>query len=210
MDLELIILFAILLLIAVFLGSYIRFYVKYEDDLVVYAKFLGFRTRIYPRQIRKEMSAKKMRRLSRKLHKKDRKTKKRSAKSQKSEKAFKSVDSVSLSRNLLRIFIPIIKGLMGRVKVRFNKLLIVVATGDAASTAVSYAAVCNAVGVLIDMFEEKNEWDIRFSSVECRCDYTAESFSSEVDIDIRIRIWQALGLLMKVFINSNKLVQTEV
>lgn len=102
-------------------------------------------------------------------------------------------------KELLDLIIIILKRFIGKVKIKVKQLDINVATGDAASTALSYTVVCNTLDVLIDILSDKDRVDCRFISPRVGCDYTSDRFSAYVDILISIRIWQVIkGLFESV------------
>ena len=204
----LIIIAVILLLIILLLNLYVGAQLVYEDELRVYVRVCGVKIQLYPKKPPKQrISKKELQKLQTKLRRKKPKTAKKAV--DKPQKEKKKKDTAATAKEMLNILMPFIKGFMGKAKFIIKKLDITVSTDDAASTALMYTAVCDTLNILIDMLRAKEEWDVRFGHMECRCDYTAGSSSFDTDIMIKIKIWQALVLMLKTVMKSLHLIQPE-
>ena len=196
-----IILSAVILFIVLLLFSYVRIYVVYEDALKAYLRLFGIiKLRLYPAKApERYISAKKMKALGRKSRKK---SKPRSAKRKNKEEESVSKGIAETVEELYRLVSVILKRFAYKVKIRVRKLDIRVATDDAAKTALVYAAVCNSLTLLTELITGFDKLKCSIDSMDCRCDFVADSFSMETDIEIKIRIHNVLLSVMGVIVDT--------
>lgn len=102
---------------------------------------------------------------------------------------------VSMITDLARVFLTRF-GKHLRIKVR--RLVVVVGSEDAATTAVTYGAVCGAVQCFMELID--NCLDVRFpksSEIKVIPDFTADKSSAEIDITFSFRVWQIFDMLIR-------------
>lgn len=190
----LIILAVVVLLITLLLTSDVKISITYlNNELTAYCGFLYlFKIPLYPSaQPRRYMSVKELEKSSKK--KKVKKVSPQKNKKDEDEKKGKSFSDIrDMLREILELIGIVFKRFIGRIKFRFNTLDITVAASDAATTALTYAAVCSTLDVLLDMLSDKKRVNCEFVSPSVECDFLAEKFSANIDILISVRIWQAL------------------
>ena len=184
--------------------------IKYSDELALDVG-LGFvKYRITPKPKKKiklsDYSAKALRKKREAEKKKSAKKKKgkdeTAKKAPAKEKKKRTVsDILALVRFVLRVAKILVKKFGSYLKIKINKLVLNVATGDAASTAITYGAVSQAIAYLFAFFE--NKFKIRYeknSETYIGCDFLSEKWSADVDITFSIRIWQIVSLALKALI----------
>ena len=102
---------------------------------------------------------------------------------------------ISMVTDLARAFLSRF-GKHLRIKVR--RIVLVVGSEDAATTAVTYGAVCGAVQCFMELID--NCLDVRFpksSEIKVLPDFTADRSSAEIDITFSFRVWQIFDMLIR-------------
>lgn len=82
--------------------------------------------------------------------------------------------------------------------IKVRRLVIIVGSEDAATTAILYGAVCGAVQCLLELFH--NCLNIRFvrsTDIRVEPDFTALKPQAEVDITFSVRVWQIFDMLIR-------------
>ncbi len=187
------ILLAVVALILLALLSNVRIYIVYDKELYSYYRvFWFYKDQLYPEKgPEKYISAKKLKGRRRKLQKK--RTKRLTDKKESIGEVF--TDVRDMVTELLELIYIILKRFLGRVDIIVRKLDITVATDDAASTALTYAFVCDSVGVFADMLSNSERISCSFEEMDCRCDYISTQSKVEADVLIKIRIIRIIKVL---------------
>ena len=182
--------------------------VEYNGELALSVRVLFIKIKILPKKDNRKkvrsMSRKKSERIERQLKKKaDKKQLKKAAKKEKkeSEKKEKEKKKVSLSGILdtVSLITSIVRAALGsffgHLRVDVAKFKITVATGDAASTAVAYGAVSQAVSYLLALFKDnKRVKGLKTAEMDVVCDFLGESPSADIKISFSIRVWHIFHL----------------
>lgn len=193
----LIIIACILLFIVSLFFVQLKFVIRYDDGLYASLHVLGLRFRLYPEKPPKQkMSVKKLRKLRKKLLKKKENEGLEKAIGKKSKKKKKKFsDIAALVKEIAYLVTKISERLFKYLRFNIKKLDIVVATDDPAKTALTFGVVCSTLNQLIDRIES-SDCRYKFGDMECRCDYLSNKFSCKADIVLKIRVWQALNVLL--------------
>ena len=97
------------------------------------------------------------------------------------------LDMISLIRELVAV---VIRRFFGHLRIRVARLKLVVATPDAATTAIAYGAACTALNLLIPTLSEVKNFKLpaedEFGVV---CDFTADTPSFDVKLSFSLRVW---------------------
>lgn len=130
--------------------------------------------------------------------------KKKSAAEQKSKAEEKRTfsDKLALVRGITRMASALIGRFFGYLHTDIRRLSISVATGDAAKTALSYAAVTGCCNALLTLLDEKST--LRFHrgcDVGVYADFLAESSEADIDIALSLSLRQALSVALHGFIS---------
>lgn len=215
-----IILTCIALFIALLLSAKVGLRIKYADGLKVYIKVLFITVQIYPFKARKKryrhsMSKRKAQKIKSSLQKKPKKEKKKKQKkaSHKKENEKKKSET-QLSKDdilsVISIVLSFIKSFVGRfsgsVRLKASRIKIVVASDDAATTAITYGAVTQAINVLFPLLDKiKTVKRLpRGKELSVRADFTADTPSIELDIEIYVRAIKAAGSFLGAAITAFK------
>ncbi len=83
-----------------------------------------------------------------------------------------------------------------RFRIDLSRIIITVATGDAASTAIMYGAIVPAVIALISLLERiTNLKGLEKADIDVRCDYLASKTTVDVDIAFSLRPYHLFDML---------------
>ena len=199
--------------------------VAYRDEVALSVRVLFFKIRILPAKEKKagphSMSRKQAAKIKKKLRAKQQK--KADAKQKKAEKkaAKKEIpkedkkkmtlpdilDILSLVRKLL---VKVVKTFFGHLRINVVRLKIRVATGDAATTAIAYGAITQAVNLLFPVLESvKNFSTPKTRDIDIVADFVGEGIEADVEFSFSLRVWHlfhvafgALGTAIKHFVKK--------
>jgi hypothetical protein len=166
------------------------------------------------RKIKEKMAKKEAKKLAKKNAKKEQKeTEQKAAAQGEGKKEKKSpgeiLDIVSLVANLVK---KVIGKFFGHLKIKLARIRLKIATGDAATTAITYGAVTQAINVffpLLDQIKTVKTPDAK--QIEVSADFCSEESEIDIKISFALRVWHlfhvafaALGELIKYFFKSMK------
>ena len=203
--------------------------IVYDGEVKLFLRVLFIKIRLVPPKKKKyphSMSAKKARKIKEKLHKKqEKKLAKKAAKKKQKEEQKKLADNkeskkpkktprdildiISLVANLIA---KVISRFFGHLKIKLMRIRIKVATGDAASTAIAYGAITQAINVFFPLIE--NIKTVRLpvaKEIDINPDFCSDECEIEVKISFSLRVWHlfhvlfvALGEFIKYLFKSMK------
>ncbi len=198
--------------------------IEYRDDVVLTVSVLGIiRIRILPtkqKKVRlghyskKKIERRKKKQLKKELEKERKKQAKKEAnkikKEQKKnisqrEKARKPTlaENLEMIKDILAMFFT---RFFKHFKIKVARLRIDLATGDPASTAILYGAVCQAVcpiAAFLEKFTNINE--LEGADISVSPNFTAESTSVDIKIAFSLRVWHLVDIglrALKIFIKT--------
>lgn len=187
--------------------------VEYDGEIVLLAKLLFIKIKLYPRKEKKHprsMSVRKARRIKKKLdakaeqerakkaEKKKEKAERRAAKKrgtadQQKKTAGEILDILSLAANLVR---KVVGRSFRYLRVKLARIKIKVGTGDAATTAIAYGAITQSVNIFFPLLEDIRSLSLpsKADDIQVIPDFTAEESEIDIKISFSIRVWQAIHL----------------
>lgn len=202
----LIIILAIVILIALLLSVKVVLRITYADSLAIYLKILFVKIRLYPSKKREKkyphsMSRRKAKKIKdsldgkKKLSKKKKQKKDKKGKPDKEKEAPDLISIVSIVTSFVKSFLKVFAG---SVRLKFSRLKIVVASEDAATTAITYGAVTQGINVLFPLLEGiKNVKKLPpKKELSVRADFLSDTPSVDIDVNIYIRVGGALKALL--------------
>ncbi len=81
----------------------------------------------------------------------------------------------------------------GHLKIKMTRVKIVVASEDAAATAVAYGAISQSLNILLPALESvKNFKSLDKAEIDVRADFLSSSPEFDVEISLSIRVWHIL------------------
>ncbi len=203
MPIPLIVLCAVLLLLVFLLTLRVRIVVRVGKRTAVELRVLFLRFRLYPKRKRlKAYSQKKLERIKRrqakkaakKALKKQRKKEKKKALAQKEDKKPKTVrQKIRFARSLLA---TLFRRTHKHLRLHAARLHVLVATGDAATTAVAYGAVSQSTSYLLTLLDRITKLKAAEPDVHIAPDFTLEKSHIDIHLVLSIRV---IGLLCTLF-----------
>ena len=184
--------------------------VKLADDTLLWLGFGIFRIKLYPRREKTiRLTDYKIDKFRKKQAKEEVKAKKKAAKKvekKKTNKVSSKVQAKSKEKRdiseLLDTVLEIVKVFLERfgryLHIKVKRLRIIVASTDAATTALLYGAVCGTVQCILELLDNtvalvvsKNE------EIVVAPDFASTKTKADVDITFSLRIWQMLDIAIR-------------
>ena len=209
----LIVILSIALLIALLLSTKVLLHIRYEESLTVYLRVLFVKIRLYPSKKEKKkhphsMSKRKAQKIKDSLQKKPKEEpKKRKSKKKEKEKEPKEapdlISIISIITNFVKSFIRIFAG---SVRIRSSRLHIVVATEDAADTAIAYGALTQAINLLFPMLDGIKTFKHlpRGKELSVSADFLSDTSKIDANVELYIRVGSALKAVCLAAIRAFK------
>lgn len=151
---------------------------------------------------------KRQKKLAAKAEKKKRKAAQKAAEKAKKKREKKALAATQPAPNLnenLNMILALLKKLYalthGKMKVRVKRLMISVATDDAAKTAILYGTVVASVSAIIEFIDRKfTRIHRRSGEMQVRADYLSEKTKAEIDIVCSIRLYRAFHIAISMLL----------
>ena len=210
-------LIVIVLFLAFLLSLKATVTVAYCGEVTLFVRVLCFKIKILPAKKKKypqSMSAKKARKIKEKREKKEAKKKlkkaeKKAAKEQKKEEKKKAkaegtlkkekksageiLDIVSLVANLLK---QVIGKFFGHLRIKIARIRLKIATGDAATTAITYGAVTQAINVLFPIIDNiKTVKTPVNKDIDISADFCSDETEIDIELSFALRVWHLFHVL---------------
>lgn len=201
----------------------------YCGEVRLYVKVLFLKIKILPakkKKYPKSMSAKKARKIKAKREKKllkkaRKKAEKKKAKEEqkraekkgeiKKEKksAGEILDIVWLVSNLIK---AVIGKFFSHLRIKVARIRLKIATGDAATTAITYGAITEAINVLFPLIDQiKTVKTPQNKDIDISADFCSEESEIDIEVSFALRVWHlfsiifaALGKLIKYIFKTVK------
>ena len=212
----LIVIICIAATVALLLSIKITLKIRYTEKLEVYLKIFFVKIKLYPSKKKKKrykhsMSKKEAQKIKDSLKKKPKKTKKK--KKEEKSKDDEKVDTASIVSIILSFVKNFIDLFARAIRLKASRIKIIVATEDAAQTALTYAAVTQSINILFPLLDKlktvKKLPHGKELSVDI--DYLSDEPSFDVDLELYIRVAGALGAVCKAAIRAfKKAVKNEI
>ncbi len=187
-----------------------RVTIAYSEDLSLTLRVLFFKIRILPAKEKKagphSMSASKAKKIREKAAKKEAKKRKAAAEKQrkkeekKAQKTDKPKKSMGEILDIVKLITDIVKVFVGRffkhLRIDVARLKIKVATGDAATTAIAYGALTQALNLLLPLLESVKTLDLpKSKELDVQADFTAEAPEVDIEISFSLRVWHLFHMI---------------
>lgn len=204
---------AIILFFAFILSLKAKITVEYNDEVHLFVKVLFIKIGILPKKDKKSgprsMSERKANKIKAKLEKKAQKKRlkkqKKKEKKQAAKNAPKKKKSLSEILDMLEmvkdIVAVVLKKFFGHLKIDIARLKIKVATGDAATTAIAYGAICDAITHLLVLLESaKNFKTPKEKDIWVVADYLEDGITADIKISFSLRVWHVLHVALSALV----------
>lgn len=200
---------AIILLILIILTLKLSVRVKLRDDVSLILGIGIFKKKLLPSKEKEvRLSDYKIDKFRKNKDKQSEKSKKK-PKKKSDKKAAMNSDGASAKEKPERDIMGLISKLLEVVKVFFKRfghhlrinvkrVHIIVASEDAATTAVLYGAVCGAVQCLFEFLYNCMHLTLpKSEEMQVVPDFTSEKIKAEIDITFSFRLWQIFDILLR-------------
>ena len=207
----LIIITCIVAIIAFLLSIKITLRIKYSDKLTVGLKILFVKIRLYPKKEKKKryphsISKRQAKKIKDSLKKKPKRLKKKKKEPKKEEKAEEKADLLTIISIVISFVKSFIRLFAGSIRVKASRLKIVVASEDAAQTALTYTAVTQSVNVLFPMLDGLKTVKRlpKGKDLSVDIDFLSDTPKIDADIELYIRVGGILKAVCGAAINAFK------
>ena len=196
--------------IAALLLLRVKIVIEYADELILYIRVLFIKIKIIPKKekrikiseyTKKKISKRQKLSEEKEKKKKQKKAEKKAAKAEAKKDPDKKkekppiLDTIRLVRVLLAIFL---KRFFGHLRIDVARLNIVVASEDAARTAIMYGYICQGVAYtveLLDRFTNLRRTDN--TEISVTPDFTSEKLIADIHIAFSLTVGQVFDILLR-------------
>ena len=195
------ILAAIFLILVLLLLLRVRFDIQCSDETAVNLRILGIKFPLYP-QTKKKV------RVSRFKKGYPKQKEKKPAEKKAEKKPEKPADTIPLGEKIETV-ISLVKLLCAKLfkhlRLDVSQIVITVGGGDAASCAITYGIVSQAVVYLLAFLDDHMKIrKKRGGEIDVRCDFTAETTTCDILISASLTVWQLLDIAISLAYNYFK------
>ena len=199
----------IILFFAFILSLKAKVTLEYNDELSLFVRVLFVKIKILPKKNKKRgphsMSERKAAAIKKRLAKKaEKKRLKKLAKAEKKKEAQKGKPHRRTLEEILEM-IESVKDIVGAVtktffshlRIDLARLHITVASDDAATTAIYYGVICDALTHLLPVLEAADGFHTpRARDISVNVDYLAEHITADVKVSMSLRVWHVLHVAL--------------
>ncbi len=179
--------------------------ISYSDDICLYVKVLFLKIKILPSKEKKQkqtMSVKKAEKIKAKLRKKSEKKKLSAVEKQKKKeekKNTKEKKSITAIVSDVQLFaslaVLVIRKFFKHLRIKIAKIHLIIATSDAATTAIAYGAITQSLNILLPALESvKNFQSLEKADIFLDTDFLSETPTVDIKLAFSIRIWQVFDI----------------
>ncbi|MBQ2766871.1 MAG: hypothetical protein IJF49_02205 [Clostridia bacterium] len=210
----LILLAAILLLLIALLLLKAKVTIGYRDELELTVTVLGIPIRILPKRQKqvkvRRYNLRRMRRVEEKRKKKALAAQQKASEKQRKKaqrKAEKKASAQSKPQTPIDQTLRLILSLLKIFFVRFGhhlhiditRLRLVIATDDAAKTAILWGAVCPTVAAILELLDRgTNLHTDRATDIDVAVDYLSDSITADICIAFTLRVWHLADIGLRL------------
>ena len=195
--------FIVLLLIVALFFVRIKFDIILESDILVRLNILGIKIPLYPAK-EKRIDAKKFKKgyPKEKEQTADKKTKKKKSYVSTNEEKIPLGDKISTLLSLIKV---LLSRFFKHLRLDISKIIVVVGTSDAATTAITYGIISQSVAYLLEFLDQNLTISKKRSGeINVLCDFTSNNTLYDVYISASLNIWQILDIGISLVYNYLK------
>ena len=194
----LIVIISIVAVIAFLLSIKVTLKISYTDKLAVYLKILFIKIKLYPQKDKKTRYPKSMSKRKAKKIRDSLKTKKKKAKKVKKKESDEEKESTDML-SILFIVSSFVKNFIKRftraIRLKASKIKIIVATEDAAKTAITYAAVTQSINLFFPVLDDLKT--VKKLPKGKNLSVSAAFLSDKPTLDINLELYVRIGSALK-------------
>ena len=205
----LIVIGCIILFFAFILSLRAKITLEYNDELSLFVRVLFVKIKILPKKKKKRgphsMSERKAAAIKKRLAKKADKTRlkklekaKRKKEAQKGKPRRRTLDEILEMIDAVRDIVgAAAKTFFSHLRIDLARLHITVASDDAATTAIYYGVICDALTHLLPVLESTKGFRTPGAKdISVSVDYLAEHMTADVKISMSLRVWHVLHVAL--------------
>ena len=189
--------------------------IAYANEIKLYVRVLFLKITIMPKKEPKKakgMSASKAQKIRKKLEKKAEKkqlaakekaaAKEENKKSKKKKTPQEIVDIIKMVSDLA---VTVIGRFAKHLRIHIARIKIVIASEDAATTALLYGTVSQSVNLIFPVLERvKNFPRLKNADISVDCDFASTEPQIDIKLGFSIRVWQVLNIAFSALITFLK------
>lgn len=191
----------------------VKITIAFADELTLTVTLLGIPIRILPAKKKKvrvwryslrrmrQKDAKRRQALAKKAKTNREKAAQKKQRKAEQKEAKRGQPKAPLS-DIVRMVLELVKIVFSRfgrhLRIEVTRLRLVVATGDAAQTAILWGAVCPAVGALLEILDRiTNLRTVKHCDIDVVPDFTADGFKADICIAFSLRVWHLFDIAFR-------------
>ena len=189
--------------------------IAYTDEVVLYVRVLFLKIPILPKKEPKKikgMSTSKAQRIRKKLEKKAQKKElaakeKEEAKIERKKSGKKKSynEIVSIIQMVSDLAVTVIDRFAKHIRIRIARIKLVIASDDAATTAILYGTVSQSINLFFPVLERvKNFPKLKNADISVDCDFGSMEPQIDIKLGFSIRVWQVLHIAISALITFIK------
>ncbi|MBO5305721.1 MAG: DUF2953 domain-containing protein [Clostridia bacterium] len=181
-----------------------RMVLEYREDITLSLSVLFLNFRLFPAKKEKirlsDYSKKAIEKQKRKEIKKAKKEKTKKQAVKNNQEKTQSKDILEKLKDIRELVTALLDKTFGHLSIGATRIRILVATGDAASTAILCGAVSGAVSLLMETLDHFGKLKTKArDEITVAPDYLAEQTTADIRLVFSLRVWQILDILLKSF-----------
>lgn len=213
----LIIIGCIILFFAFILSLKAKITVEYNDEVSLFLRVLFVKIRILPKKdkasgprsmsrrkaqaIKKRLAKKAEKKRLKKLKKAEKKREKQKLREEQPKKKKSLDDILDMISTVRDVVGAVIKTFFGHLRIDLARLHITVAAEDAATTAIYYGVICDALTHLLPVLESAKGFRTpKARDISVNTDFLTETMRADVKISMSIRVWHVLHVALAALI----------
>ena len=189
--------------------------IAYADEIKLYVRVLFLKISILPKKEPKKikgMSASKAQKIRKKLEKKAEKkqlaAKEKAAAKEEKEKSKKKKspqEIVDIIKMVSDLTVTVIERFAKHLRIHIARIKIVIASEDAATTAILYGTVSQSINLLFPVLEDvKNFPRLKNADISVGCDFASTEPQIDIKLGFSIRVWQVLNIALSALVTFLK------
>jgi predicted NBD/HSP70 family sugar kinase len=189
--------------------------IAYSDEITLFVRVLFIKIPILPKKEPKKikgMSASKAKKIRKQLEKKAQKKalsakEKEEAKKNKqaSKKKKSAAEIIAIIQMVSDLAVTVIERFARHLRIRIARIKLVIASEDAATTALLYGTVTQSINLLFPVLERvKNFPKLKDADISVDCDFASTEPEIDIMLGFSIRVWQVLHIAISALITFIK------
>jgi len=197
-------------LIALLLSLKVSLSIEYTDEPVLFWQVLFIKKRAFSgkekKRRRRSMGKREAERIKRKLQKESEKKRREQKEKEVYKKKKGSVSGILSTINLAAEMVKKMLSLFSKhLKIKVARIRINIGTEDAATTAIEYGAVTQAINILFPLLEQIDNFSVsKHADISVTADFTAQESEADIRVSLSLRVWQIIKIALSALFSAIK------